>query len=161
MFINYPVIYQNILQWISIVNHSINICYLWNKIKYQCHQKWSDVRSLTTPPLSLKGCSICLLCLHKHVFLQRRSGAPDTPPPPPHPPTRPPSTWESNFNWLPDRGGLRLEPYSKKAGQGRLSEVRRFKLFSISHLYGGFVFIPGHWFVAGVHWVRGREGEGR
>lgn len=61
-----------------------------------------------------------------------------------------PSTWEFNFNWLLDRGGLRLELYSKRPGQGCLRGVHGFKLFSISHLYGGFVFIPSHWFVAGV-----------
>lgn len=53
-------------------------------------------------------------------------------------PPQAPSTWESNFNWLPDRGGLRLEPYSKKAGHKRGAQVQI--VFYKSPLWGICVY---------------------
>lgn len=116
LFINYPVIYQTILQWISIFNCSINIPYVWlqNISVIKSAVIFFSTLTYTSCFLSKAAAflhvNIRLLCLHNHVFLQRRNGAPDTA-------SHPPSTWESNSNWLPDRGGLRLQPYSKKAGQ--------------------------------------------
>lgn len=157
LFINYPVIYQTILQWISIFNCSINIPYVWlqniSVIKsaviffstlyvhlFASSQRLQHFFTLT---------SVC--CVYTTMYSSSVGTALLTLHPTPHlPGNLIPIDCQTEEVWGYNHTVKRLG-----------SEVRRFKLFSISHLYGGFVFIPGHWFVAGVHWVRGRQGDGR
>lgn len=56
--------------------------------------------------------------IHKYCMSQHRNRAPDAACG--HPPPTPRLPGKCNSNWLSGGGGLRLQPYSKKAGQGCL-----------------------------------------